>query len=696
MAILAVTFFVNVVASDSGIFDQLGAEQFSASVQSGTDSPYWAINELGDLLVGEAFDITQDHDGAEIFGKRFHGTSQIVIQEITIETCFHVVRVGVFRTYGVVKILDVFVINFIRLFGFLAVNVDVRVLHDPEKPRLAVGARLELIPKTIRLHICLLQEIVGVVGIAGHAQREIIKRSDMRHRFALEVLMPFTYHFIFNLSDHFNFLLSLFYSIQLRIQSLPKKNMSRAGLFSVKEELLLCSHQYALRNAFAFHKNCKYTTFLRPFHKNRSYVMVGLSKFVDFFPSSLFVKASSEFRNSSFKTPPPSKDTKNRPFVSFIDDYEQEFIIPDQNHLYIVITLERVESNRGTGFCTILFNGIWFWGVFYPILTSGVVTFLVIIVSLEIMSFTRYFVIGGFLCAILQGCATIFNGKTQDVPLRLPEGAEIYDLDSARILDIQHNDSGAFLRLKRNREYNFRLKYKGEEFRLVMPRSFEAKWLLPDYLCLVVPILIDIATGAWHSFDGVIVHFPSDTSDSLKSEQPLYEIIEQKRGKVMACLSICDVFPSSIFLFLPNGFAASIGYEISRKVTGLLTAEQSGADLIMPDHSEYFDLLTNFTSYQLEARYKISGDVYAVGGGGLTQFGVDSLNYYSTDSLHSKITVPGLTKYLGSVFVGLGLSLQSFFFEIRHSLGFSKIAFPNGERGRYETTGVRAGLVLRF
>ena len=301
-----------------------------------------------------------------------------------------------------------------------------------------------------------------------------------------------------------------------------------------------------------------------------------------------------------------------------------------------------------------------------------------------------------FLCATFSGCATIFSGSTQNVPVKTAEGTEVIDLDTRKNIPLLHDDSTTFIQLMRNRDYHLKFIHKGDQIRIEIPRSFEAQWLLPDYLCLIVPILVDLLTGDWHSFDGVAITFPTDSTNRADSEVPIYETFDVKKSGVFALLSICDVFPSSIFYFLPNGFSIGAGYEISPKWSTLFSAEQFGSNLSMPNNSEYFDLLTNFTSFQLEAHYKISGGIYAAGGGGVTHFWVDSLNYYSHDSFHNKITIRGLSKTLGSAFLGLGYSLKSFYFEIRHTLGFSKIDFPNGERGKYQTTGVRAGVILRF
>ena len=185
----AVTLFIYVIAANARVFDQLVAEQLPAAVQPRADGPDRAVDELRDLLVSKSFDVAEDHDRPEILRQRFDGFREIVIQKIAVKTRLHVVRIGIFRANGVVEILDVLVIDFIRLFRLLTVDVDVGVLHNPEKPRLAVRAWLKLIPETVRLHVGLLEEIVRVVGIAGHAEREIIERVDVRHRLALEVAM---------------------------------------------------------------------------------------------------------------------------------------------------------------------------------------------------------------------------------------------------------------------------------------------------------------------------------------------------------------------------------------------------------------------------------------------------------------------------------------------------------------------------
>ena len=64
----AVTLFVYIIASDSGILDKLRAEQLASSVKTGADRADRAINELRDFLVGKSFDIAKDDDRTEILG----------------------------------------------------------------------------------------------------------------------------------------------------------------------------------------------------------------------------------------------------------------------------------------------------------------------------------------------------------------------------------------------------------------------------------------------------------------------------------------------------------------------------------------------------------------------------------------------------------------------------------------------------
>ena len=188
-------FFIDVISANARILDELIAQKLSATVKARADGANRAIDELCDLFVGKSFDVAKNHDGAEILRQRFHGFREIVIEQIPIEACFHIVRIGVFRANGVVEILDVLVINFIWLFRLLTVNIDVGVLHDAEKPRFAVRAGFEFVPETIGFHVGLLEEIVGIVRVAGHAQREIKKRVDVRHRLAFEVAMSIPYSF---------------------------------------------------------------------------------------------------------------------------------------------------------------------------------------------------------------------------------------------------------------------------------------------------------------------------------------------------------------------------------------------------------------------------------------------------------------------------------------------------------------------
>jgi hypothetical protein len=57
----------------------------------------------------------------------------------------------------------------------LAITVDEVVFHDPEKPRLEVGAFLVpgVVPES--LEIGLLEQVLGLRNRAGHAQRRLVE-----------------------------------------------------------------------------------------------------------------------------------------------------------------------------------------------------------------------------------------------------------------------------------------------------------------------------------------------------------------------------------------------------------------------------------------------------------------------------------------------------------------------------------------
>lgn len=105
------------------------------------------------------------------------------------EFFLEVVCIGGVFADDVVEILDIVVIDGIGFFNGLPIDVDICVLHDTEQPCPNVRSFLVLIPKAVRLQKGLLEEVVGIVNIARHAQRIIIEDIHMGNCFLLKFLV---------------------------------------------------------------------------------------------------------------------------------------------------------------------------------------------------------------------------------------------------------------------------------------------------------------------------------------------------------------------------------------------------------------------------------------------------------------------------------------------------------------------------
>ena len=140
-------------------------------MQTGHDRTYRDVHNLGDVLVGEAFDIGVVHHHAEILGEGAQCLTHLGARQ-------GAQRLGLRRTqtHGVViasscqlPVLDGFTLTLLRFALTLAVQVDVRIREDAVQPRLQVRTLGELVIGREGLHIGLLHQIFSVGGVAAHA-----------------------------------------------------------------------------------------------------------------------------------------------------------------------------------------------------------------------------------------------------------------------------------------------------------------------------------------------------------------------------------------------------------------------------------------------------------------------------------------------------------------------------------------------
>ncbi|MER3552983.1 MAG: hypothetical protein C4331_01135, partial [Meiothermus sp.] len=107
----------------------------------------------------------------------------------------------------------------------------------------------------------------------------------------------------------------------------------------------------------------------------------------------------------------------------------------------------------------------------------------------------RLIVLSVFL-ALLSGCALLFKGDSQVVPLNSdPSGAEVF-LDGQRI-----GVTPVQIPLKTNKSYTLTFRKDGQERTVILQNQIGALWVVLDVVSGLVPLIIDAATGAWYKLN---------------------------------------------------------------------------------------------------------------------------------------------------------------------------------------------------
>ena len=101
------------------------------------------------------------------------------------------------------------------------------------------------------------------------------------------------------------------------------------------------------------------------------------------------------------------------------------------------------------------------------------------------------------IISILGGCATLFKGSTEDVNFSsTPSEADVY------VNGVLRGKTPLPLNLKSDATYTIEFRKEGYQNRTVVINSkVGAGWIVLDILGGLIPVIIDAATGDWHSLD---------------------------------------------------------------------------------------------------------------------------------------------------------------------------------------------------
>ena len=111
------------------------------------------------------------------------------------------------------------------------------------------------------------------------------------------------------------------------------------------------------------------------------------------------------------------------------------------------------------------------------------------------------------LSSALSGCATIFKGGEQRIPVNSnPQGAEI-------IIDgVSYGTTPQVIRLEVQRSYDIVLRQGEMERTVTLRNSIGTTWVVLDVVGLLIPLLVDASTGDWYELTPgeIIVDFTEE------------------------------------------------------------------------------------------------------------------------------------------------------------------------------------------
>ena len=159
-------------------------------MQSAHDGPHRGLHDVGDLLVGEPFDIGEVNGEPEVLGNRVEGLLDVAVGQMVDRLRFGRARDASLRERLCGAQLPVLELVDGALVGgalVLPVRVDERVGEDAVQPRLQVRALLEARERRERLHERLLHEVAGIRGVPRHPKSGRIQLIHERNGLRFEL-----------------------------------------------------------------------------------------------------------------------------------------------------------------------------------------------------------------------------------------------------------------------------------------------------------------------------------------------------------------------------------------------------------------------------------------------------------------------------------------------------------------------------
>ncbi|MPM65599.1 hypothetical protein SDC9_112496 [bioreactor metagenome] len=175
-----------------GVVRQQVAQLLAAAVDPAHHGADRGAHDLGDLLVGEPLDIGEVDRHPTLRAQLRQRVADIAVGDLLQRLGLGGLQPGRVMVGGTgdLPVLDVLAAADLWAALLAPIGVDVAVGQDPVEPGLDVGARPELVERGERLRVRVLDDVLGVGGVAGHPQRGPVQLVQVGHGLALEPGRP--------------------------------------------------------------------------------------------------------------------------------------------------------------------------------------------------------------------------------------------------------------------------------------------------------------------------------------------------------------------------------------------------------------------------------------------------------------------------------------------------------------------------